>query len=480
MLEFHFISLFSAHVAISQSAHVYSECSNKGICDRRLGSCQCFVGYEGSACHRASCPSNVISGVVCSGHGICVSIGELAAIYGGNIYSLWDKDATMGCYCDPNYHGPDCSYRTCPVGYDPVYLELPYLSPRHFNFSYIIYSSSATANLTGQYAIAFFDVYGKEWISAPIDVDASCAVVASALETLPNHVVKLRSVRCLRWPNFHDVTPQNEPGVPYPNPYFGFKYTLSLPSLPGRLKQPEIRMNLDGNRPTVDMANNDAGAEINWRVYSNGFHGEDIDYVANHCTGVLVSLAGGAAFDYVTDLSNLEMRLLQRCLGDADGDLHTSSSMGSATGNSFDWDYGSAIHPHLVKFVDTTSPQYSDLCVPDPRPNATRSDERGFASLCTIDATPPGFYAALYFDAVTSVFRIYTQASAFYSPSTQFAVFTTEGTLVMTSRHSKVYSDVKGGPYSKKIFTTNSSSVYPNYIGNFDCESLGHSMCKVQ
>ena len=32
---------------LTNTAHEYRECSNKGICDRSTGSCTCFEGYEG-------------------------------------------------------------------------------------------------------------------------------------------------------------------------------------------------------------------------------------------------------------------------------------------------------------------------------------------------------------------------------------------------------------------------------------------------
>lgn len=117
---------------LANSAHEYVECSNKGTCDRSLGECMCLPGYDGSACQRASCPNdldaardriqvsvtadgravsrttligaktaaNVQTGV-CSGHGTCESIAALARLDGNNEYSLWDKDTTMGCHCDP-------------------------------------------------------------------------------------------------------------------------------------------------------------------------------------------------------------------------------------------------------------------------------------------------------------------------------------------------------------------------------------------
>ena len=56
----------------TNTAHYYMECSNKGLCDRKTGECECFDGYDGSGCQRASCPND------CSGHGTCETISELA------------------------------------------------------------------------------------------------------------------------------------------------------------------------------------------------------------------------------------------------------------------------------------------------------------------------------------------------------------------------------------------------------------------
>lgn len=55
-------------------AHQPSECSSRGTCDRALGLCTCFVGFEGAACQRTSCPND------CSGHGVCVSIKQMAQL----------------------------------------------------------------------------------------------------------------------------------------------------------------------------------------------------------------------------------------------------------------------------------------------------------------------------------------------------------------------------------------------------------------
>merc|ERR1711988_1703318 len=152
-------------VAQNNEGHFYRECSNKGICDRKSGECDCFDGYTGSACQRTTCPND------CSGHGTCEYMRELADgkriaapdapaptignrmmacttliadtdsdgdmdivrndgtcgwIEGdaddnhGTQYSLWDEESQMGCRCDAGYSGPDCSSKKCPLGDDPL------------------------------------------------------------------------------------------------------------------------------------------------------------------------------------------------------------------------------------------------------------------------------------------------------------------------------------------------------------------------
>jgi hypothetical protein len=52
-------------VVAANDMHPWIECSNKGICDRATGSCDCFYGYDGLACQRSACPNN------CNGRGTC-------------------------------------------------------------------------------------------------------------------------------------------------------------------------------------------------------------------------------------------------------------------------------------------------------------------------------------------------------------------------------------------------------------------------
>ena len=50
-------------VALFACCHKYAECSDKGVCNRASGECECFDGYEGKGCRRQKCPAS------CSGHG---------------------------------------------------------------------------------------------------------------------------------------------------------------------------------------------------------------------------------------------------------------------------------------------------------------------------------------------------------------------------------------------------------------------------
>merc|ERR1711968_84693 len=205
--------------ADANEGHFYMECSNKGICDRKSGTCDCFDGYEGTACVRASCPND------CSGHGTCETIKELAEMKGydttaGDVattipvgtvmdfdtaieesyaYDLWDQDKTMGCKCDPVYFGADCSLKKCKYGVDPLFYD---------DTDGVIYQTTVVhlgslgtvaSAIGGTFNMVFYDVFGVKYVTKPLDgrkmTDSTnnggltAEKVKEALEALPNGVI---------------------------------------------------------------------------------------------------------------------------------------------------------------------------------------------------------------------------------------------------------------------------------------------------
>jgi len=340
---------------VTNSAHEYRECSNKGICDRSSGDCTCFEGYDGSACQRASCPTS--SGGVCSGHGLCSTIKEIARFDYNNTYNLWDEYSSMGCICDFGYDGPDCSEKICKYGTDPLYSDE--INIRYSNFTFAIYNvdqynsvlDTVTSNSSltlrrsrwfGNYSIVFYDSNGQDWHTTAIDINAGCDEIRHALESLPNNVIKANSVRCsLDWsvwggyvgenqgsgmfsvagpPNYGALGVAATPGIPdgFPIPlqgngytyaasnanngylpYVATKFTLAFPSNPGDLKQPSLDLFLDGSRPTVSTgvtaSGTAASSVVRTWVYANGFTGETADFVPDLCEGVTVTLNANTA-----------------------------------------------------------------------------------------------------------------------------------------------------------------------------------------
>ena len=82
--------------------HPIMECSNKGVCDRDTGMCECFPNFEGIACERTVCPND------CNMSGVCYTQKELAE-EANRIYEVpWDAEKNTGCVCDLGFRGPDC------------------------------------------------------------------------------------------------------------------------------------------------------------------------------------------------------------------------------------------------------------------------------------------------------------------------------------------------------------------------------------
>eukprot|EP01042_Synura_sphagnicola_P009998 gene9998-12838_t len=101
-------------VVNANDAHPWAECSNKGICDRSTGTCNCFGGYEGVACQRTVCPNN------CNDRGTCWPEKILASKASRTYSAPWDAMKEVGCFCDKGYRGPACDLQECPTGPDPL------------------------------------------------------------------------------------------------------------------------------------------------------------------------------------------------------------------------------------------------------------------------------------------------------------------------------------------------------------------------
>merc|ERR1711912_97023 len=125
---------------------------------------------------------------------------------------------------------------------------------------------------------------------------------------------------------------------------------------PGKLKEPEIEIYLDGKRPSILTQE---GFTMITRVYSDGQQGESEDYFADHCDGVTAtinkaSLTADTNFNndfntyHYLGLSDSEVALLKACLGSSDDDDTNNVE-------TYNWDWGNAIFPHLIKLVRSTT-----------------------------------------------------------------------------------------------------------------------------
>jgi hypothetical protein len=208
----------------TNTAHWYAECSNKGVCDRKTGLCECFPGYEGKGCRRSTCPND------CSGHGTCYFINQLKAAatdptgrkvevdYGtlANTrqdkiwYDNWDANKITGCQCDPYYEGADCSQRMCPRGDNRLTTgstnAAGQIEAKDQGATYqeiFIGQGTAAAALGGEFTLTFKDLYGGVWETDTIQLDSDgdatgtfftpaniATRIKEELENLPNDVIE--------------------------------------------------------------------------------------------------------------------------------------------------------------------------------------------------------------------------------------------------------------------------------------------------
>lgn len=482
---------------LTDSAHYYMECSNKGTCDRTSGECKCYDGYDGISCQRASCPGYPAS---CSGHGVCKTIKQLAFADNENVYSLWDKDKTMGCECDASYYGPDCSLRQCKYGVDPLYLDdVATIKYSTFDFATLavnvegystgrLFHDNTPTKGVGHWAIRYFDNFGEDWVTEPLPGDATCEQVMDALYAIPNNVIPPSSLSCshiyIKNGNMQTVTEttagifydsDHPSGSSHPyriimkmafweaygddnygelNPYNSIQsfsgsnstfadkkgksiggdiYRIHFYGNPGAIKVPEIVVMLDGKRPSLVS---DYGKVVA-KVWTDGQQGEYDDYFADHCDGITVLIAQK---DWHATATLKKQRYVSYLTGMTAVERNLlkkclGNSDFDSTNNQdvYDWDRGSKRYPHIIKLVRTVT-TYTD----------------------------GGYYAAIWYD--TTVFwdmvgseGTFRLLNPFRTPDNfktdRYDIYTTQGTLALTSDKS----EATFGFASKYIYMTNTT-----------------------
>jgi len=196
------------------SFHKYAECSNRGICNRESGECQCFDGYDGKACQRTTCPND------CSGHGTCEYIEDMhfAATWndftprGFNedpktfSYTNWDHRKIRGCVCDATYGDVDCSKRMCPYGNDVLDVRDNLLVSTKYQVQelhFLATGNTEDTDLNGRtFAITFKSRLNETFTTIPIVFDKDDLSdfrhdIQLALLNLPNRVIDGVSVAAM-------------------------------------------------------------------------------------------------------------------------------------------------------------------------------------------------------------------------------------------------------------------------------------------
>ena len=218
-------------------AHQLAECSNMGVCDRLEGTCLCRAGFTGAACDILDCPRDAATGVACSGHGWCMSMSEIASVY-GHTYgpsstdnrrtypAEWDHKQMLHCVCSaqassgyagnlrypavgpsadvsglstgayplPGWTGYDCSQRRCPSG-DNVDARHGYGGALEIQRVKCRANSSAEFYLVmyGQSSAVIRGSHTASQIKAAIEASS---VIGNVTVTFPDYVADNITVAC--------------------------------------------------------------------------------------------------------------------------------------------------------------------------------------------------------------------------------------------------------------------------------------------
>jgi hypothetical protein len=197
--------------------HRYAECSNRGICNREIGECACFDGYDGKACQRTSCPND------CSGHGTCEYIEDMWFASSWNDftkqgfsdeaktfpYRNWDNRKIRGCVCDATYGDVDCSKRLCPHGTDVLDVRDDLLVSLKYHVQELRFQAAdfISGLQSKTFAMTFKSRINETFTTIPVVFDPSdlndfVHDIQLALMSLPNRVIDGVTVRASQYGNF--------------------------------------------------------------------------------------------------------------------------------------------------------------------------------------------------------------------------------------------------------------------------------------
>lgn len=478
----------SHYNTLRNTAHNYRECSNNGECNRKTGECECLEGFWGSSCERMHCPGYTGDKLnyyyECSGHGECLNIQKITKNDYGNVYELWDKKISYGCLCDYGYYGGMCEERHCKKGIDPKYIDdVQTLKLPIYNLG--IFTTSPTMDFNDGFAqphdaylkVRFFDQLNKPWLTSPLKAGFSCNDLVNALEQLPNKVIPLNSIKCVKThitygnptidsdllqfkydynsryiymsnspkaesfqykPTFWDAGFRNSYDKNMVGNITGDIYHLEFPNNPGLMLPLEIETFIN-NDNTASMVSK--GTTI-FRSWTDGQQGENIDYFANHCKGVNVQIDHVGSIYFLTGLSSIEKSKLKVCLGGSDHNDKNNVEI-------YNWDYGTTTYPHFIRLLKSVT-----------------------------DSNDGGYYVALIYDTTIFLDNLGTEGTFrflhpfkldyLYNPElTIFEVYTTHSVLQLTSLNSQVTFDFA----SNMLFTTNTTNTGSyKWHGDMSCE----------
>ena len=252
----------------------------------------------------------------------------------------------------------------------------------------------------------------------------------------------------------------------------GVIYRLHFNGNPGALREPEIEIYLDGKRPSLASSRPTASPTVtpgktSTKVWTDGQQGEDLDYFGNHCDGVTVQVTSALVtigtvpvtqtIHYLTSFTPTSKALLKSCLGDSHLDASDNQEV-------YNWDYGSAANPHIIKLVRTVSTfmdggyyvvlWYDTSLCGDTTGSlvSTLCDNLGSAyALASSGNTPVSGYNVVGLFRLLHPFVPPDNAHLGTYEHDSWEIYTTKGTLAETSEKTQAVF----GFGSKYIYTTN-------------------------